>query len=145
MRALILLIAVCSVSLLSGCNRDSNLDGTYIADGSNYAVMIKIKANDDHAINGTIITAEVNEGMEVKSFNKPIAGIVEGKAVNFNIIHPAGYDPSTTPVSGITTDSGLDLTFFAKGHATSIKFRRGTAEEYHRVVDTVFQSVAEFD
>lgn len=145
MREMRLFTALSFISLLSACNRHPDLDGTYIAEGQNYALMLQMKSDNDHDITGTIITAEINEGMKVQSVNKPISGTVEGKAVNFNVIHPAGNSPATTPVSSMATETGLELTFFANGNATPIVFRRGSAEEYHHVVEAVFQKVAEFD
>jgi hypothetical protein len=43
------------------------------------------------------------------------------------------------------TAEGMDLTFFAKGRATQMTFRRGTAEEYQMAVNTIFNQMARFD
>ena len=67
---------------------------------------------------------------------------VEGKAIDFAILYPAGNDPSSVPVSGLMTGEGMDLTFFAKGRATRMAFRRGTAEEYQAAVKTIFAQLA---
>lgn len=139
------LAAFTGLALLCACSSSSDRSGTYLAEGPNYAIMIQLDSTDGPQVQGSIISREVRPDFTVAAVNWPIAGKVEGKAINFAILYPAGNDPSSVPVSGLMTGEGMDLTFFAKGRATPMKFRRGTAEDYQAAVKTMFDQVARFD
>jgi hypothetical protein len=139
------LAAATGFALLCACSSSPDRSATYLAKGPNYAVMIHLDATDGRQIQGSIMSREVQSDFTVAAVNRPIAGNVEGKAINFAILYPAGNDPSSVPVSGLMTADGMDLTFFAKGRTTQMTFRRGTAEEYQMAVNTMFKRVARYD
>jgi hypothetical protein len=129
-------LLVCSLPMM-GCSGSSSPAGTYIAHGPTFGIMLQIEKGADNRINGTISSAEVNSNGEVSAASKPVNGTVEGKAINFSIINPAGNDPATVPVSGTVTEKGLELTFLAKGRATSLTFDKGKAEDFSSLVQSV--------
>lgn len=139
------LAAFIGLALLCGCSAAPNASGTYIAQGPNYAVMLQLDDSNGPQVQGSILSREVRPDFTVAAVNRPVAGSIDGKAVNLAILYPAGNDPLSVPVSGLVTAEGMDLTFFAKGRATQMTFRRGTAEEYQRAVTGMFDQVARFD
>jgi hypothetical protein len=107
--------------------------------------LIQLDGADGPQVQGSIVLREVQRDFTVAAVNRPIAGSIDGKAVNLAILYPAGNDPLSVPVSGMMTADGMNLTFFAKGRATQMTFRRGTAEEYQMAVNTIFNQGSRFD
>lgn len=139
------LAAFTGLALLCACSSSPDRSGTYLAQGPNYAIMIQLDGADGPQVQGSIVLREVQPDFTVAAVNRPIAGSIDGKAVNLAIVYPAGNDPLSVPVSGMMTAEGMDLTFFAKGRATQMTFRRGTAEEYQIAVNTIFNQGSRFD
>jgi len=139
------IVAVMGLALLGACSRTPEPSGTYLAKGPNYAIMLHLEAADGQQLRGSIMSREFKADWTIEAVNRPIAGTIEGKAINLTIVYPPGNNPTSVPLSGLMTKDGMDLTIFANGRATDVTFRRGTAEEYQKVVKTIFNQVAQYD
>lgn len=131
-------------SMAAACTNHSGFEKTYLSEGGNYVIMLQLRSDDGRILTGSVISTSVGEDWNVSAANKPISGTIEGGAVNFTINHPPGNSPAVTPVSGIVSGGNLDLTLFANGQATSLKFKEGSAERYQAAVSEMFNAVAEF-
>lgn len=129
----------------TSCSGDADVSGTYVAKGPNYASMLQIEAQEGRKISGTLVSTGVNDDWRVVAINKPVEGTVEGNAINLRVVHPAGNAPAVTPLSGLVTGDGLDLTFYEDGLANRLTFQRASAEDYPEVVEAVFRDLEQYD
>jgi len=123
--------------VLLGCSGPTSSAGTYITQAPGFVMMLQIEPGSGDKIDGTISSVQVLSNGEISALRKPISGTIDDKAVNFSIIYPPGNDPTSVPVTGIMTDQGLELTFFVHGHSTSATFRKGKAEEFSAIAQSI--------
>lgn len=126
-----LAVIASSSLILAGCGKRS-ISGSYVAHAGNKADLLQLTESGGHRLAGTFRHIELTEEGTLASTNDNLSGSVDGDSITLRVMTvplPGGEN-----VSGIVTDSGIDL-MVGEGAQTHVEhLTKGRQSDFSDVV-----------
>jgi len=138
MHGKLLVVSFAVSAMLSGCNTDRNIVGSYIGGDENAKMMLRIAEIRHHKISGEFTVVTVSDTGKLQAATRPLSGTVDSGHLNLNV----EGDGNTSLINGVASDGALELTFFTHGDSFKLKFDRRDPKEFEEAIDDARQRAA---